>query len=176
MKAKAHFVTPTIVLHIDKHYLPVTFWPQSASPPPPPRRPPLTLASAGPRTNFKKKSFFCWLFPPPPLHILRAFSVSLPFVTSYLCITHLFLIISSLIFQFSLSVSATLSSASLKAFHLSTICMPGHTSSVRLNSYLLLCTPSSPLFPILVLYLSAQPPLASSPSVPSPSPSSGPLG
>lgn len=91
MKAKAHFITPTFVLHIDKHNLSVTFCPQSAvsSAPSSARWSPFTLASAGPRSNFKT---MC-----PP-----TFSVSVPFVTTYLCITHLFLIISPLIFQFSL--------------------------------------------------------------------------
>lgn len=60
---------------------------------PPPRWSPFTLAPTGPRSIFKTLCFF---------HIHGAFSGSIPFVTSYLCITHLFLIISPLIFQFSL--------------------------------------------------------------------------
>lgn len=74
------------------------------------------------------------------------------------------------------SVSASLSSAPLEAFHLSTISMPGHTSPIRLNSYLPFYIPSSLLFPILPLYLSAQLPLCTlysqlRPSLPLPPPS-----
>lgn len=50
------------------------------------------------RSNFQTKS----LSPPPPHNIHGSFSGSVAFVMSYLCISHLFLIISPLIFQFSL--------------------------------------------------------------------------
>lgn len=101
-----------------------------------------------------------------------AFSRSVPFVMTYLCITHLFLIISPLIFQFSLLCRPPslhpFSSASLKAFHLSTISVPATPTHPHSTQFL-----SSPLysfissFPILLLYLSARLPPASSLSVPS---------
>lgn len=76
-------------------------------------------------------------FPRPP-HLQTSTAHSAdpsPFVATYLCITHLFLIISPLIFQFSLLCRPPslhpFSSASLKAFHLSTISMPATPSSPR---------------------------------------------
>lgn len=64
---------------------------------PPPYRSPFTLASTSPRFNFKTMWFF---FLPHPAFAVRSADL-FPFVTTYLCITHLFLIISPLIFQFS---------------------------------------------------------------------------
>lgn len=78
-----------------------------------------------------------------------AFSRSVPFVTTYLCITHLFLIISPLIFQFSLLCRPPslhpFSSASLKAFHLSTISMPATPPHPPFDSIL--------IFPSIFLHL-----------------------
>lgn len=88
------------------------------------------------------------VFISPAQKIHCAFSRSVPFVTTYLRITHLFLIISLLIFQFSLLCRRPslrpLSSSWLKAFHLSTISMPGPAPPpIRLTSYLPLYIPSS---------------------------------
>lgn len=142
MKAKAHFITPTFVLHIDIHNLPATFCPQSAVSFPPSS--PLVSLHLGPH----------W----PPLHLQNTVffphSWRIQWIHS-LChklFMHYTSFLNNLSSHLSIfpplppSVSASFSSASLKAFHLSTISMPGHTSPIRLNSYLPLYIPSSLLF------------------------------
>lgn len=94
MKAKAHFTTPIFVLHIDKHNLSVTCCPQSAvSFPSSLLSVSLHLGLHRSLLQLQNSVFF---------HVYSASSGPIPVVTSYLCITHLFLIISSHIFQFSL--------------------------------------------------------------------------
>lgn len=144
MKAKAHFITPTFVLHIDKHNLPVTFCPQSASsfPPSPPS---VGLPSLWPPPVPAPTSKQCVFFP-HSRRIQRIHSLC------HVLFMHYTSFLNNLSSHLSIfpplppSVSASLSSASLKAFHLSTISMPGHASPIRLNSYLPLYIPSSLLF------------------------------
>lgn len=86
VKAEAHFLTPTFVLHIDKHNLCVTFCPQSAASLRPRSRSPVTLASPGlprPPTSKQCRSLPPHRPPPSPPNIHSSFSGSIPFVTNY---------------------------------------------------------------------------------------------
>lgn len=167
------------MLHIDKHILSAAF---SRPTPPAPSplqpavpllrlRPSFTLASTGATSKQCAPANPHPSFPRPP-HLQTSTAHSAdpsPFVTTYLCITHLFLIISPLIFQFSLLRRPPslhpFSSASLKAFHLSTISVPATplsprnlqpptpSTAIRLNSYLPLLYSFISSLPILLLYL-----------------------
>lgn len=148
-------MTPTFVLHIDKHNLSAALCPQSAvALLPPPSSPSVFLHLGLHRSPLQLQNNVGLFFFSP--HIRCAFSRSVP-----LC-HDLFMHYTSFLNNLSSHLSIFLpllppslhpfSSAWLKAFHLSTISMPGHppappknptTTTIQLNSYLPLYIPSS---------------------------------
>lgn len=155
MKAKAHFITPTFVLHIDKHNLPVTFCPQSAVSS---LSVSLHLGLHTSSLKLQNNVVFLFFFPPPrlSLHIQRIRSLCHDLFMHYTSFLNNLSSHLSIFPPLPPSVSASLSSAWLKAFHLATISTPGQLTPttpqpcthlpIRLNSYLTFYIPSSFLF------------------------------